>query len=62
MLIRVDRERCASSGLCVAADPEVFDQDDEGVVRLLEQAPTAERRDRVERAVRQCPTEAISTD
>jgi ferredoxin len=44
----------------VAAAPEVFDVDDEGTAFLLQDEPTAELADRVELAVRRCPTGALS--
>lgn len=40
--LRVDRDRCAGSGMCALTAPEVFDQDDEdGRVLLLDARPPA---------------------
>ncbi|MEU0664727.1 ferredoxin [Streptomyces lavendulocolor] len=42
MELRVDRDRCAGSGMCALTAPEVFDQDDEdGRVLLLDARPPA---------------------
>jgi ferredoxin len=56
----IDTGRCLGNALCVAAAPEVFDVDDEGTAFLLQDEPTAELADRVELAVRRCPTGALS--
>ena len=42
MLIRADRDKCIGSGACVLAAPRVFDQDDDGIVTPLTDAPTPE--------------------
>jgi ferredoxin len=40
--LRVDRDRCAGSGMCALTAPQVFDQDDEdGRVLLLDARPPA---------------------
>ncbi|TLQ47870.1 ferredoxin [Streptomyces marianii] len=33
--VKVNRERCVGAGNCVRVAPELFDQDDDGVVRLV---------------------------
>ncbi|MFD1940005.1 MULTISPECIES: ferredoxin [Nonomuraea] len=59
-MITVDRERCASSGQCALAAPEVFAQDEEdGRVVLLDATASG---DRVRRATTGCPTQAIRSD
>jgi ferredoxin len=59
--IHVDRERCIGSGTCVLTLPAVFTQDDEdGRVLLIEDAPTAANRTAVDRVVLNCPVSAIS--
>ena len=42
MEINVDRDRCVGAGQCVLSAPDVFDQDDEGLVTVLDPAPAAE--------------------
>jgi len=58
MRVAVDRELCVGSGQCELLAPDVFEVDDDGAVRLLQQEPGdgAAVRD----AVSQCPTGAIA--
>jgi ferredoxin len=60
MHIEVDREACVGAGNCVLTLPEVFDQDDEGLVALLDTDPPDSEGAMVARAVRLCPSGAIS--
>ena len=61
MRVHVDTEACISSGHCVRNAPDVFDQrDDDGVVTLRTDQPSAAQRDDVRRAVSMCPALAIS--
>ena len=63
MRVSVDRDRCCSSGQCVAAAPEVFDQSEgDGAVLLLETEPTARHHAAVRLAAGICPGRAISVD
>jgi len=50
---------CAVSSLCVYRLPAVFDQDEEGLVLLLDDHPSPELHEEVHRAVRACPTNSI---
>jgi ferredoxin len=52
----VDRELCMSSGVCEAEAPEVFELDDDGVLRIRQPGDLAT----AETAVRACPTGALS--
>ncbi|MDQ0846967.1 MULTISPECIES: ferredoxin [unclassified Streptomyces] len=59
----VDRDRCAGAGMCALTAPEVFDQDDEeGLVVLLQPAPAPEHRATARMAVGLCPAGAIALD
>ncbi|MEW2528665.1 ferredoxin [Streptomyces sp. NPDC047071] len=59
--VRVDRARCASSGLCLAQVPEVFDQSDtDGRVLLLDPDPGPGLTARVRAALARCPSGAIT--
>lgn len=61
MIVRVDPERCCSSGMCVLTAPEVFDQSEEdGTVRLLRRVPLAEQEEAVRDAVDLCPSGAVA--
>jgi ferredoxin len=61
MLVKIDRDRCIGSGACVIACPEVFGQDDDGMVVLLDPAPPPELYDKVWEAGEACPASVIST-
>ena len=60
MRLRVDENRCCGAGQCVLVAPSVFDQRDDGVVKLLDEAPPEELHAAVGKAVDLCPTRAIS--
>ncbi|MFC8124137.1 ferredoxin [Streptomyces sp. NPDC057302] len=61
MDVRVDRHRCAGSGLCMAQVPEVFDQSDEdGKVLLNAPTPPPELTPAVRAAAARCPSGAIT--
>jgi ferredoxin len=60
MKVIIDQEKCVAAGQCVAAAADVFDQrDEDGIVILLNEAPSAERIGDVEHAARVCPALAI---
>ncbi|MER5521354.1 MULTISPECIES: ferredoxin [unclassified Streptomyces] len=59
MRLHADRESCISGGRCMATLPEVFDQDDEGLVVLLTPTPAPEHQDRARKAAYLCPARAI---
>lgn len=61
MRITVDLDTCQGYVCCVVAAPEVFDVDDDsGLALLKNDAPGEELRAKVEQAVRDCPTKAIT--
>ncbi|MFJ4846275.1 ferredoxin [Streptomyces sp. NPDC088733] len=60
MIITVEEDKCVAGGQCVVAAPEVFDQrEDDGVVILLQEKPSAAEFDRVRTAATICPAAAI---
>jgi ferredoxin len=60
MKVTVDQNICASSGNCVMNAPEVFDQrDEDGVVILLTESPSAEQAEGARQAAAACPAQAI---
>jgi ferredoxin len=61
MQVEIDPDKCIGSGACVIACPEVFSQDEGGVVILLDASPPAALDDKVREAVRACPAEVITT-
>jgi ferredoxin len=60
MKVVVDLNACDLHGLCVEAAPEVFEIGDDGVLHVLVETPPDGLRAKVDRAVRECPTGAIS--
>jgi ferredoxin len=61
MRVQIDADKCIGSGACVLACPEVFSQDDAGIVVLLDEAPGIELQEQVREAERACPAEVIET-
>ena len=60
MRVAVDQDRCIAAGQCVAAAPDVFDQrDEDGVVVLLNEHPSAEQAEGARRAAAACPAQVI---
>ena len=63
MKVIVDELRCDAHGVCVSACPEVFAlEDDDDVVRLLDEHPEESLRDSVQRALLGCPKAAITIE
>ena len=60
MRVAVDQDKCVAAGQCVAAAPDVFDQrDEDGVVVLLNEHPSAEQTEGARQAAAACPAQAI---
>lgn len=59
MHVHIDQPKCVASGQCVLMAPEVFDQDDDGIVELLTDRPGPEHHDGVREAAAVCPAAAI---
>ncbi|MEV0595996.1 ferredoxin [Nonomuraea cavernae] len=59
MRVSVDLDLCQGHAQCELEAPEVFEVPKKGKVRVLAPHPPETLRDRVEAAVRYCPTQAI---
>lgn len=59
MKISVDDDVCVASGSCVMASLTVFDQDDDGMVVLLNDSPGEAEWEGVRTAAAVCPVAAI---
>ncbi len=59
MKIIADRDKCVGGGQCVVAAPEVFDQDDDGLVEILLSQPEPSLEESARDAARLCPARAI---
>ena len=63
MKVHIDRARCIGAGQCVRVAPQVFDQDEnEGLVMLVDATPPFDAADKVRKAVILCPAQAILVD
>ncbi len=62
MKIVVDYSRCSSIGLCEAAVPDVFEIGPDGVLNILVEDISADRRGDLEQACENCPTQALSIE
>lgn len=62
MRVSADKDTCVVSSLCVYRVPQVFDQDEDGHVRVVQEVPPPELRDEVLRAAQGCPTRSIHVD
>ena len=62
MKVVVDLSICNLHGLCVETAPEVFEIGDDGALHVLNETPPEALRAKVDRAVRECPTGAISLE
>jgi ferredoxin len=60
MKIHVQRDACVGAGQCAAVAGEVFDQDDEGLVVLLNALPDPQHHEQARLAISLCPARAIS--
>ena len=56
--VHADRDVCIGAGLCVLTAGAVFDQDDDGIVVVLDERPTDVAA--VQEAVANCPSGALS--
>jgi ferredoxin len=63
MKIEVDREKCSAIGTCFQVAPEYFDQDDDGLVVLLQDTVSDDEEDAdrkaVDEAIIRCGANAI---
>ena len=57
--IEIDRDRCISSGRCVADEPSLFTFDDDELATVIGSA-VEHTADRLIRLARNCPGEAIT--
>lgn len=63
MRVRVDWDLCQGHGACAADAPEVFGVDEKmGTVIVKIESPPEELREKVELAVRFCPTRALKLE
>jgi ferredoxin len=59
LTIRIDRLLCVGFGDCIAAAPEAFAFDDDGIVAFLDTADRTGREELI-RACQACPVDALT--
>jgi ferredoxin len=57
--INVDKDKCIASGMCVLVAPNVFSQDEDGIVVPLVRRPDPDLEAEVSAAIRACPAAVI---
>jgi len=57
--VSAERSRCVGAGHCLLSSPAVFDQDDEGVVVVLDGTPPESELAAVRQAAELCPSGAV---
>jgi ferredoxin len=63
MKVIIDELRCDAHGVCVSACPEVFAlEDDDDVVRVLNDHPDEALRESLVKATQTCPKAAITIE
>ena len=62
MKVVVNFDLCESHGLCTQSASEIFAIDDQGFLDVKQEDPPEELRAKLEQAVRECPTGAISIE
>ncbi|HYS37544.1 MAG TPA: (4Fe-4S)-binding protein [Pseudonocardiaceae bacterium] len=59
MRVTADRDVCIGAGLCALTAPGVFDQDDDGLVKVLQADPGGDDRSAAREAGHVCPSGAV---
>ncbi len=62
MRVVVDFDKCKSNAVCMGVAPEVFEVRDDNFLYILQDEPPEALRPKVDQAVRDCPTNAISIE
>lgn len=60
MRIEVDVARCVGAGQCVLSAPSLFDQNDDGLVEVLNTEPGDTEADAARTAAEVCPSDTIA--
>ena len=62
MRVSADTDRCVGAGQCVLSAPDIFDQDDDAIVTLLDADPGDGARGLIQSAIDRCPSGAITLE
>ena len=60
--VHVDEDLCIGAGQCAIVAPKIFDQDDRGLVILLDATPPPELHDAARKAAKLCPARCIAIE
>lgn len=60
MKVVVDYDLCEANALCMDCAPEIFRVEEDDTLTVLIDAPGEELREKLEKAVRLCPRQAIT--
>ncbi|MGQ9676083.1 MAG: ferredoxin [Chloroflexota bacterium] len=60
MKLQVDRDLCIGCGLCAEIEPQVFELQDDGYAHVINENPDPSLRPKIQEAIDECPTDAIS--
>ncbi|MCW2939799.1 MAG: hypothetical protein JWN00_2784, partial [Actinomycetia bacterium] len=59
MRVTADKDVCVGAGMCALTAPELFDQDDDGLVVVLRPVPENGEQSDAREAARLCPSGAV---
>lgn len=62
MRISADSDMCVGAGQCALVAETLFDQDDDGIVIVLNDRPTPAEEGAAQRAAALCPARAIAVE
>ena len=62
MKVRVDQDRCAGHGVCVATVPDAFSFDDDGSATVTDRKVPDQLADLVVETASECPERAITVE
>lgn len=60
--LTADRDRCIGAGRCADTAPDLFDSDEDGLVKVRNEEPSGEEVRRAREAIRFCPVGALRLD
>lgn len=59
---KIDQNECIGDGICSDICPEVFELRDDGVSYVINEEAGDELADKIQEAISECPTAAISVE
>jgi ferredoxin len=59
MKVKVDPELCIACGNCISLAPEIYDWDDDGKAKAIEEEVPDDQEDEAKEGLESCPTDAI---